>query len=173
MMRSLLFLALVGCGGDTDPQLPDPIDAPPVTPDVPAACNTLGQTASPVAQLRVAEATPTPTGGAVPDGTYHLISDTVFTGVGGATGATGYSSSLTTLCSALVCEIALDDTADGDPKQTFMLTISGTTLTETQSCPETGTLQATFSTVVTGGTTTVAVYEPFQGGTRERIYEQQ
>jgi hypothetical protein len=53
-------------------------------------CSNLSLTNAPiVGQQQVAEASPVPLGGTIPDGTYILSKDTIYTGPGGTTGATG------------------------------------------------------------------------------------
>jgi hypothetical protein len=56
-------------------------------------CNALSlANAAIIGQQQIAEAAPVPIGGAIPDGVYSLAKDTIFTGPGGTTAATGVTT---------------------------------------------------------------------------------
>jgi hypothetical protein len=145
------------------------VDAP--SPDAPGTCNSVVQTASEVTQMRVAEIAPVGTGGTVPDGTYHLIQDTIYTGAGGATGPTGYASRFTTRCVASSCDLVIED--EMEATQSYRIVTSGTSVTFTITCPTPFTFSGTITTVTAGGSTTVSIFEASGSDTRERIYERQ
>jgi hypothetical protein len=177
----LVISALVGCGDDGGAA----VDAASVAdaaalvdaaaPDA-GDCNALAQTAPEVAQARVAEVAPAAVGGALVDGRYHLISDKIYTGVGGATGITGLRSMITSSCSAGLCQQVVSETgtiSGGPPRLTLMLGTAGTTLTQRRTCPDNlGGPAATYSVVV-GATTTMTIYEAMGVDQRERVYQLQ
>jgi hypothetical protein len=67
--------------------------------------------AAPVMQQQVAEAAPIPLGGVIPDGTYVLSKDTIYTGPGGTTGLTGVTSQQMQVFSAMSVGIAVQPPA--------------------------------------------------------------
>lgn len=58
------------------------------------ACNALVDSAAEVQSVYVAASLPAPAGGSIQDGTYHLTAERLYTGVGGASGPTGQSTSV-------------------------------------------------------------------------------
>jgi hypothetical protein len=86
------------------------------------------------AVVTIAAAAPSPTGGAIADGTYHLVSAVGYTGPGGASGPVGFSTKETLTLTGGRLDVITDEagkskTASG----TFAL--SGTDFTFMQSCP--------------------------------------
>ncbi len=127
------------------------------------ACNTLALTnASIIGQQQVAEAVPVPAGGAIADGTYVLSKDTIFTGPGGTTGATGVTTQEVQSFGGTRFELLSQSAAPApavDVGGTFTIssvtsdagTSTGFTLTFTLTCPTARTTQRSYSVV--NGTT--------------------
>jgi hypothetical protein len=110
-------------------------------------CNALSITGTAIiAQQQIAEAAPVPVGGTILDGTYFLTKDTIFTGPGGTTAATGVTTQEVQAFSATNFEILTQPAAPSpstDASGTFAIssvtneagTSSGFTLTITIACP--------------------------------------
>lgn len=186
MKRIILALtaamgAACGTGGESDPRIDGGesiADArlPDAAPDATAECHDLAQTAQLIAQIAVAENPPVPTGGAIPDGAYHVVSDTLYTGAGGASGPTGFTHRATVMCSSLRCLFrGYYPDGLGDLRGITVFSPSGTQVTATQICPQPEKVaNMTFSTVIAGSSTRVTLFEPsLVGGTIARVYELQ
>jgi hypothetical protein len=85
-----------------------------------SACNTVVNDAPEVVINQVAEELPTPTGGKIEDGRYHLTAVTVYTGSGGQAGPTGARQKETSVYSDTTLEVAVD-LFQGDGEQRFSL----------------------------------------------------
>lgn len=178
----MAICALAACSSDNDDAIvfdaSAPIDAPIASIDANVSidapeCNALEQTASEVGQVRVAEDMPAPVGGGIPDGRYHLVADVLYTGIGGASGpTTGTTTAATWMCTALECDvIAHPLTSFVDQRYNYLLSLSGTDLSITTVCPETQTLNASYTTTTDGdGVTVITLYI---GPDRARSYELQ
>ncbi len=71
---------------DAAAPLPKPTPTPRPTPTPTSACNAIVDDGPVAKAQRVATEAPTPTGGAIADGKYHLVDISLFTGAGGASG---------------------------------------------------------------------------------------
>ena len=125
-------------------------------PDDAGACNTLVNGATQVQQIDIATARPAATGGSIVDGLYFKTSDTVYTGVGGGTGPTGYFVRETlTITNASTGTALLTSTflVNGVDNTTERITMSPTTSTGATTlifvCPAYGP-SPTFYNVRTG-----------------------
>jgi hypothetical protein len=120
-----------------------PVDAS----DGAAACNAITDVGQMLTVMYVASAPPTPLGGAVVDGTYALTDATIYTGVGGPTGVVTTTRS-TVQITGVTTQIVTDD-ASGEHRATAMLVTSGTTLTATDTCPDSVVHQGSFTATAT------------------------
>jgi hypothetical protein len=143
--------------------------------DAMQGCNSLEQTAGLIEQIAVPEDPPGPLGGAFPDGRYHMIADTLYTGAGGASGATGQHHRTTTSCEDLVCQLRAFSSNLGDlPASTVVFEPDGSSLVLRQVCPGPEVaVSMTYTTVTDGSGTAVTLYEPFQGRIAGRVYQLQ
>ena len=120
-----------------------------------AACNTLANTAKPVTVEQLAENPPAPLGGTIEDGTYLLTGVAIYTGPEGPSGPSG-TAQTTIVITGSTIEVA---SRGVPPTRTTTLSISGTTFTSTDTCPD--------SVVASGGftatSTTFAIF--IDGGT--------
>jgi hypothetical protein len=111
------------------------------------ACNTLANTAKPVTVEQLAEGPPSPLGGTVDDGIYVLTSVAVYTGPLGPSGPSGTAQTTIVITGSTV-EIA---NRGEPPTRTTTLSLSGTTFTSTDTCPDnviaTGSFTATSTTL--------------------------
>jgi hypothetical protein len=97
-------------------------------------CSGLPDTASAVTEQYSATAPPNATGGSLLDGTYFLTGATLYTGPGGATGATGRTRKATLQLSRNAYLYSSDD--DGiSYQQAGMVAPSGSALMGTVTCP--------------------------------------
>jgi hypothetical protein len=131
-------LAASGCGGNATTDGSIAPTAPPgstarndsgLAPD--GACNALTQMGAPVAIEAVPAAPPQPRGGALADGSYVVTRATLYTGVGGAAGATSNSIAVTIRIANGVVETFAEGMARS---ATFEAT--GAMLTTTDTCPD-------------------------------------
>jgi hypothetical protein len=100
--------------------------------DGPAICNTLVNSASAVTVMQVA-ADPTAFEGGTPsEGTYHLMSETVYTGAGGASGPTSRTERTTLQITGNLIQVAKDTSPT---RETYMLVPNGTTYAAEGLCP--------------------------------------
>lgn len=135
------------------------------------ACNSIANEGPTVPVTMVAEDPPTADaiGGEVVPGTYRLTSKLVFTGPEGSSGATGRLQRQTLLVSidapgTLRIESALSLDGGSDRRTSMTTTLSGSTATVTQTCPENVTLGGFYTATATSYVTydsigTVATYE--------------
>ena len=130
--------AASGCGGDatTDSSV-EPTSPPGSTaqndsgPATDGACNALTQMAAPVAIEAVAGDPPQPGGGDLADGTYVLTRAALYTGQGGAAGATGNRIAVTIRIAGGVAETFAEGMARSATNEA-----TGTMLTTTDTCPD-------------------------------------
>jgi hypothetical protein len=123
--------------------------------DATTACNTLVDTAPMVTTENVGSPPPVLTGGTIADGTYFLTALTVYTGDGGAAGPGG-SNSTTIEVDGTTIQIAM---MGANGTATEMVTTSGSSFTDTRTCPAPATRMGAYSATAT--TFTVQ----FQNGT--------
>ncbi len=127
------------------------------------SCTTLPNTATVILQLDVATDRPVAVGGTIVDGLYFKNRDTIYTGPGGATGATGNvlkeTLSVANAASGLATLNSIQ-TRPGEADITERLTfqpISGGTGTLTFLCPSNGPITTQYSVRV-GVTTELDIY---------------
>lgn len=111
-----------------------------------------------IGQQQVAEASPVPLGGTIPDGAYFLAKDTIYTGPGGTTGATGltlqeaqgFSGNTVQMLSQAASPAPLLD-ARGTYALTSVTTDAGTAtgfrVTFSFTCPSAGATSRSYSVV--------------------------
>lgn len=140
----------------TDPPPPVAAPIPPAEPP-PSGCHALVNDGPLLSGIpMVASNAPTPTGGAVPNGTFHLKKIVYYAGPGGSTGTIPVSLKSTVSIAGTVLEQAVDGN-DGNEKieartiDSFVT--SGTKVAVTQSCPGKDTHTGTYS--VSGGELTL------------------
>ncbi len=172
---AVLLSLSVGCGGDDDDDddnddiasvdaavdaAGDSADAPPgaaidATPGVPdaAACHALAQTAPVIERAQIAADPPTAVGGTIPDGTYHLIGDDIYTGPGGPSGGTGIERQKTTRELAGSGVETIVSFEDGDERSSFDSTIVGMTISYANTCGPGSDSSAIPYSVIVGETT--------------------
>jgi len=145
-MKKLWWVMVVGlgaCGGSSstpDAATPDAriIDAMPVDA---GPCNTIANVASDVAEMAVADVAPTPGGGTIVDGTYVVTAATIYTGVGGQSGATGATYRSTSVDQAGQYTYLDDGTTPPVVTAGQYVTTSATAdITIVQQCPPSGVL---------------------------------
>jgi hypothetical protein len=131
---------------------PDGATAPVDAAAIDASCTALANPAPQVTQTFVAEALPLPMGGALASGTYFLTQANVFTGVSGNAGPTGFvfQETLTFVtANGVFTDAVLEGMPDGGAPASVgasgTFAVSGTTLTESATCPTTTTLQFPFT----------------------------
>jgi hypothetical protein len=132
-------------GGDLTYVLPDgapmPLDS--------GLCNTLVNSGPAVPETNVPLALPDPTGGTIALGLYELTTWEVFTGVGGATGATGNTRKTAFFFEPTVYYKVTADNGQSDENDSrTWTTMDVTTLVSNQYCPNTDFLTSFYS--VTG-----------------------
>lgn len=104
-----------------------------------ATCNAVSLAGiAAVSQLEAAEAAPVPLGGTIPDGTYVLTKDTIYTGPGGATGGTGMTQTEVQVFSGTTIQIASQPPAP-NPAIDLSGNFSVVTGTDEAGTPTTGT----------------------------------
>jgi len=172
----LACTCLAACGAGDELVVvaaPSP-DAGPI-PDAPGApadatpCHELGPSDD-VVQMFVDDAPPAALGGPLPDGLYHLVSDTVHTGTGGQVGPASFVSSLHLRCESLRCELTVHETgSDASPWQVYELRPTGTDLALDMTCPATNHIAASYTS--DGWTVHVLEQWPLGPQTRERVFE--
>jgi hypothetical protein len=180
-MRAELWACIVvvaGCGGG-DPATSDAaVDAPvsvDAAIDASTECTALEQTAPLVAQIAVADDPPTPLGGAFPDGRYHMVEDTLYTGPNGATGANGQMHRTTTSCTNRVCSVRGYSANLGDLRAVVIFEPDGVNVVARRTCPGTEvSTSMSYTTVVDSTGTRITLYEPrLLGGIAGSVYELQ
>ena len=113
-----------------------------------------------ISQQQIAEAAPVPTGGTILDGTYVLTKDTIFTGPGGTTAATGVTTqeiqSFSGTTFAVLTQAAAPAAAAGASGTFATSSVTndagstiGSTLTITIACPTPATITRNYSVVNT------------------------
>jgi hypothetical protein len=130
--------------GNPDMGAPDTgSDSPTDSPgDGPPVCNSIGNTAQSLAVDYDAVAPPVAQGGTVVDGTYLMTAVVIDTGVGGPSGPTGTNSQVTLQIAGTTLQIA----TNGEPSTaTATFTTNGTTLTATDSCPDSKVQSVTYT----------------------------
>jgi hypothetical protein len=95
-------------------------------------CNTLVNSASAVTIMQVAANPPPFAGGTPAEGTYFLMSETVYTGAGGASGSTFQTQRTTIQITGNRIQVAKDTSPT---TETYILVPSGTTYTAAGLCP--------------------------------------
>ena len=133
MSRYILFV-IAACGSSS-PSSPDAPTPDAAAPDSAGVCSSVTEVGGLVPQTRVASALPTASGGTIPDGRYALTHWFVYTGPGGASGATGLMESQTTVVTGTHAHTAGKTTSNVEVLDTFTLAINGTALVVTQICP--------------------------------------
>jgi hypothetical protein len=89
MRKFWLLVCIAACGGSDAAPAPDAAVPDAEVFDA-APCNTIEDVATAdVVEVGLAEDPPTPTGGAIADGTYVITNAVYYTGAGGQTGETG------------------------------------------------------------------------------------
>ena len=116
------------------------------------ACNTTVNTGTAIPETRVADVMPTnATGGTILPGTYHQISHTIYTGIGGATGPNGSTRKTTAVIASTAGGFTEQFVAsvDGgaDQRFSFEVTVNGTMLNLAVTCPGGNPLQFGYSVV--------------------------
>jgi hypothetical protein len=100
----------------------DDIDSP--------ACNDLANIAVPVEVHAVAAPPPAPEGGTLVDGTYVVTASTLYTGEGGASGATGDEVRMTVRIRGAQADSVFDGV-----NRSAVLTVDGTRVHSASTCP--------------------------------------
>lgn len=120
------------------PASPSDDDGTPTTPPTkPPTCTAVVNDATAIAGVsKIAAAAPTPTGGAIVDGKYHLTSAALYTGVGGDTGIVPITIKQTFVLHGTSADLSED--ANGVSLWgTFSFLTAGDTATFGQTCPST------------------------------------
>lgn len=125
--------------------------------DATTACNTLVDTAPSVTTENVASPPPVLMGGTIADGIYFLTALTVYTGDGGAAGASN-GNATTIEVDGTTIQLAM---MGANATATEMVTTSGSSFTDMRTCPAPATRVGTYSATAT--TLTVQ----FQNGTAD------
>ena len=86
----------------------------------------------------VAGNAPTPTGGAIASGTYHLTSAVLYTGPGGTAGPLAATIKSTVQVQGSVANLVQDATNKATQRLTQSFQVNGTVATWTPTCPATG-----------------------------------
>src|SRR5262245_14062248 len=129
------------------------------------SCNTIDNTGAAIAEMRVAQAMPTSTGGTLVDGTYRLSRREIFTGPGGESGPTGDTRKATLVITnaatpTMTLDYATAVDGSGDYRERYSgVTPSGaaTNFGVTRSCPPTPVISV--SAFSASGNTLVLVNE--------------
>jgi hypothetical protein len=123
------------------------------------ACNDLQNIAAEVREMREATDPPVATGGTLDDGTYVLVRMTEHTGLGGATGFTGQTRSMTIRKASDRYDSVFEGVA-----RSAEVSFRGAEMTATTVCPGTG-------VTTTGYTATPTTFTVrFPGGPSTRVY---
>lgn len=101
-----------------------------------AGCNALVDDATPATVQELAASAPQPTGGAIPNGTYHLKDITVFSGPNGTTTPIPLSIRSTVSVHGDTVDL-VQDTANKTERMTETFVTSGASVTFTDACPAT------------------------------------
>jgi hypothetical protein len=122
----------------TPPSVPTTPPSVPTTPPAnPGVCNALVISGASVAAMQVAANAPPATGGAIANGTYHLVDMTLYTGPGGATGALPVLLKQTVAIHGNTADtIAEFGATTASATATFVT--SGASVTSTGTCPSAG-----------------------------------
>jgi len=141
-----------------DPKPNDPKPNDPKPNDPKPTCNTITNDATPITFVEVvAQNAPTPTGGAMANGTYHLTAITLYAGPSGKGTKIPLSVKNTVKVSGNVVDQVFDGTKNGGEvvaeKSTETFSVTGTTVTYTGVCPNNKSRTGTYS--VDGATMTL------------------
>jgi hypothetical protein len=117
--------------------------------DVPAeaatACNMLTNSASVITFSQVNQNPPTPQGGTIVDGTYAMTDASIYTGPNGPSGPSGMSQTTIQITGSTI-QVA----SNGQPTtRTVTLATSGTSLTATDTCPDSKVTQGSYTATST------------------------
>lgn len=128
----------------------DPPDAGDAGVDAPSgACAPLTNDGPVLKTIQmIAAAPPTPTGGTIPQGKFHLQEVTLYTGANGPSGALPITLQGTVMVKGSVIEQVLDGQANEktlNERASMTFVTSGTTLTLSRTCPSVASTKATFS----------------------------
>ena len=106
----------------------------PPNPKPPISCNAVTNDAVAIGAQMVPAVAPSPTGGAVANGKYHLTDVTLYTGPGGGSGPIALSIQQTLMINGNTVDVI--QSANGKVETaTEMFTTSGTTASFTRTCP--------------------------------------
>jgi hypothetical protein len=98
-------------------------------------CGNVTNVAAAIGATMVATSAPAATGGAISDGTYHLVNLVVFTGAGGSSGPLALSVKQTIVIHGSTADAVTD--ANGTIEQaTASIAPAGTAVTYTPTCPK-------------------------------------
>jgi hypothetical protein len=143
LLSAGLLAVATACGGDIH-DTHDTGDASQVVVDATGACNTLANSAETLSLPLVGQAPPAAQGGTIADGTYVMQSAAVYTGSGGASGATSTTTQVTIEVHAGTVQVV--STSGGTTTHlTVTIATSGTALTYTDTCPVSATLQGHYT----------------------------
>jgi hypothetical protein len=169
---SLLFL-FTACGSSTGtidaaghPVDASHADAPVVidafhAPDA-SLCTTKPNLASPVMEMGMGMAAPTPMGGELLDGTYVIVAATIYTGPGGPSGADGNVITETSYNAAGTFEVMNSSAIPPfNGSGTYSTTPGTSDITITQMCP---TVQVLTYTKYDASPTGFTIYDPTHAG---------
>jgi len=111
-------------------------------------CNMLTNSAAAITYSQVNQNPPTPQGGTIVDGTYAMTDASIYTGPNGPSGPSGMSQTTIQITGSTIQVVS-----SGKPTtRTVTLTTSGTSLTATDTCPDTkvnhGSYTATSTTLL-------------------------
>lgn len=133
-------------------------------------CNDVPNAAGLVLEQHVASAAPAPAGGTLGVGTFVRSSTTVYTGPGGASGATGrevrQTIRITSVGGGLTFDSVYQEPGASAELASGSATTSGATLNVAFNCPASATQSFGYS--ATG--TSLTLYEPVSEGTREMVF---
>jgi hypothetical protein len=127
-------------------------------------CNTVTNSGNVIAQVQVASAAPTPAGGTVVEGTYHLTDWTTYTGTGGATGPTGQNDKETLVFSGGTVQIVQVEGDCPERRQNLSVVFSEAMVTATNTCPTCTGNNCGGNAGYTATTTTFVLFEEHGGG---------
>lgn len=118
-----------------------------------------------VAATEVASAPPTPAGGKILDGTYVLTALTAYAGAGGKTGSLALTASEVQTVSGTTLQE--DGKINGQESRfTTTITVSGTILSTSDTCPMPGTATHGYTATATD----LRIYNTMSSFTLEQVY---
>lgn len=133
-------------------------------------CNTVPNSANSIAEQRVADTAPTPTGGPIAVGTWVRVGAVIHTGAGGATGPTGrqlqHTLRLTQVGGLLRFDSVYQEAGSAVEVVSGGATLSGTQLSVGFDCPAAATKVFGYSATPTSFT----LFEQVSEGTRELLF---